>query len=103
MLGTAKLDAYLALERDMLEMDADGSPEAEELRDLMDPIWHALDEWERNYLNHRLDVDPETLHPIRIPIGQDFYIDPLRETACEPGEVSNRTVGHEFTDWEYVA
>ena len=103
MLGTARLDAYLTLERDMLEMDADGSPEAEELRDLMDPIWHALDDWERNYLNHRSDVALETLHPIRIPIGKEFYIDTKQKAAVEPEMVSNRSVGLVFKDWECAA
>lgn len=42
----------------MLELDAENDPAAEELRDLMDPIWHALSEGERDYLNRRSDVDP---------------------------------------------
>jgi hypothetical protein len=50
-------EAYLCLERAMLALDATDSPVADQLRDVMDPLWHALTEEECATLDARLSVE----------------------------------------------
>ena len=47
------LRAYLILERKMMSLDEQSDPAADRLRDLMDPLWHELDDEGREYLNSR--------------------------------------------------
>lgn len=49
----SRLNAYLALEREMLRLDEAGASLADALRDSMDPIWHQLSQAERQFLNER--------------------------------------------------
>jgi hypothetical protein len=48
-----RLRAYLALEREMLELDDRDDPLADTLRDAMDPLWYALTDAEHAALNAR--------------------------------------------------
>jgi hypothetical protein len=48
-----RLQAYVRLERAMLDLDAADDPLADALRDAMDPIWYALTEEERAVLDGR--------------------------------------------------
>jgi hypothetical protein len=50
---TARLDAYLDLEQDMLALDQAGDSKADQLRDVLDPIWQGLSDDERDFLNRR--------------------------------------------------
>lgn len=50
---SARLNAYLVLERQMLALDEKGDPLADALRDAMDPIWHSLTKDEHELLNER--------------------------------------------------
>jgi len=47
------LDAYLDLERTMVVLDDAGDPMADALRDALDPIWYALTDDDRAFLNRR--------------------------------------------------
>lgn len=53
------MTTYLTLERAMLELDRDQNPLADDLRDLMDPLWYELSDTEREQLNSRGFVDHE--------------------------------------------
>jgi hypothetical protein len=59
------LDAYLGLETQMLALDAQDNPDAESVRDAMDPLWHALTSEDRAWLNRR--TDPGAGRPVVIP------------------------------------
>ncbi len=48
------LDAYLALERAMITLDKDEASLADEVRDVMDPIWRRLSAEERDLLSARM-------------------------------------------------
>ena len=50
---SARLDAYLDVERTMRALDDVGDPMADSLRDALDPIWYALTDDERAFLNRR--------------------------------------------------
>ncbi len=62
------LDLYLALERLMLELDADSNPMADQIRDLMDPLWLRLSSEELARLDARGHVDPRALFPVQLPL-----------------------------------
>lgn len=47
------MKTWLVLERVMLELDEFDEETADLLRDLMDPIWYALTDKEREELNSR--------------------------------------------------
>jgi hypothetical protein len=52
-MPSADLDLYRTLERAMLALDETGDPHADEVRDLMDPIWYRLSDEERATLKTR--------------------------------------------------
>lgn len=61
----SRLEAYLAMERQMLRLDEIGDAYADDLRDAMDPLWHRLSPEERAFLNGRTIPDRiEELEPI---------------------------------------
>ena len=45
-----RLQAYLALERSMLDLDDLDDSLADKLRDAMDPVWYALTDEERSWV-----------------------------------------------------
>ena len=47
------LESYLALERLMVSLDELEDPRADDLRDVMDPIWYAMSDEERSLLEAR--------------------------------------------------
>ncbi len=62
------LDLYLALERLMLELDADSNAMADRIRDLMDPLWLRLSPEELARLDARGQIEPADLFPVQLPI-----------------------------------
>lgn len=54
-MATPFLGAYLHLEREMMSLDRKSDPAAERLREFMDPLWHELDDEDRDHLNSRPD------------------------------------------------
>ncbi|MEK7866825.1 MAG: hypothetical protein AAB434_09105 [Planctomycetota bacterium] len=65
---SARLDAYLALERVMFELDAAGDDLANAIRDAMDPVWYALTDEEHARLDARKIGEVHALNPIRLSI-----------------------------------
>ena len=47
------LAEYLRLKREMMSLDDNDDPRADDIRDLLDPIWWKLTEEERENLNKR--------------------------------------------------
>src|SRR5450432_1576867 len=65
---TPDLETYLRLERTMLELEKNGDPMADQIRDLMDPIWHRLSSEEIGLLNSRGKSEvPRKLVPDNAP------------------------------------
>lgn len=62
------LDVYLALERLMLELDEDANPIADQIRDLMDPLWRQLSDDEVARLDSRGQIEPAELFPVQLPV-----------------------------------
>jgi hypothetical protein len=62
------LDVYLTLERLMIELDEDGNPIADQVRDLMDPLWRRLSAEEVARLDARGQIDPAALFPVQLPV-----------------------------------
>ncbi len=54
MAVSPRLNAYLALERAMVDLDDAGDPLGDALRDQMDPIWLKLSPDERTALESRV-------------------------------------------------
>ncbi len=69
---TVRLDAYLDLERAMRALDEVGDPTAEALRDALDPIWYALTDDERAFLNRR-DIAPGPVYRIRVALDSTLF------------------------------
>lgn len=59
MALSPRLRAYLALEREMLELDRLEDPAADSLRDAMDPLWLSLTDAEHAWLNGRRVAPPQ--------------------------------------------
>ena len=53
MAISTRLGTYLALERQMVALDLDSDPLADDLRDRMDVFWYALTDTERALLDAR--------------------------------------------------
>ena len=83
---SALLDAYLDLERLMLELDERGDPGADRVRDLMDPLWYQLGDEDHAHLDTRGLVSLASLHPIRLPAGTGLHYC----SAPAPGAIRDR-------------
>ncbi len=61
-----RLEAYLSLERAMLQLDAAGDLFADALRDAMDPLWYELGDEDREFLSRRqVPESISELEPLR--------------------------------------
>ena len=85
-----ELRRYLDLEQAMVELDAHGNPEADQIRDLMDGVWRDLSVDDRAWIKDR------TLQPLgselRLPVGDRLFAKP-------PVSAPDPTVKWLFTDW----
>ena len=90
------LGAYLHLEREMMSLDRRSDPAAERLRDFMDPLWHDLDDEDRDYLNSRQSESLGVLHTLIVSGG---YLAP---TSLEQHGVEETKTGQEYSDGELV-
>jgi hypothetical protein len=92
---TARLSAYLALERQMLALDALGDPIAEMLRDAMDSLWYELSEEEHQVLDNRTVQFPGESF---LTFGKDLFEDVVEQPVIKirQGPIS-------VTDWECAA
>jgi hypothetical protein len=91
-----KMHLYLRLERLMIELDDQGDPFAEKLRDLMDPLWFSLSKEEHEFLDSRGEVEVRTLYPITLAIDNLFQ--KPSEVAIPPVVIvqSKNGVGKQF-------
>jgi hypothetical protein len=102
MAVSTRLHAYLTLERVMLELDQSGDPLADRIRDLMDPVWYDLSDEEHSALDRRADTALESLHPIRLPAGEDLFVEPSatgRRTVVAQGQRAGLCI----SGWEMAA
>ena len=99
---TARLDAYLALERVMLLLEDAGDPLADNLRDVMDPVWYALSDEEHAVLDAREIGTATSLHPIRFPLGSEVFVKPA-EPVGPLESIRDQNVGREFDGWKRAA
>jgi hypothetical protein len=74
------LDLYLRLERIMMELDDQGDPIADRMRDLMDPIWYGLSEEDRHFLDERGEMEIRSLYPVTLMVP-DLFRMPVVETT----------------------
>ncbi len=80
MAVSVRLDAYLALEQIMLDLDAAGEELAETIRDMMDPVWYALSDEEHAFLDGRVIGGVYRLKLARLPFTKDL-LSPPRPTG----------------------
>jgi hypothetical protein len=73
-----ELRKYLNLEQAMVELDARGNPESDQIRDVMDIVWNQLSTIERDWINGR--VLPPLASELRVPIGDTLFVaKPIRK------------------------
>lgn len=62
----------------MMECDDRDDPMADQIRDLMDPIWYALSEEDRLFLGGRGLIDVGVLYPVTLTVP-DLFQNPEEE------------------------
>ncbi len=71
---SARLDAYLDVERNMLALDDVDDPMADALRDALDTIWYALTDEERTILNRR-EIAPGPVYAVRVAVDDSLFVE----------------------------
>ena len=69
-----RMHLYLRLERLMIDLDDQGDPLAEKVRDLMDPIWYSLSEQDHEFLDSRGEIEMSVLYPVTLTMKGLFQI-----------------------------
>jgi hypothetical protein len=95
---SVRLDAYLDLERTMRALDDVGDPIADTLRDALDPIWYALADDERAFLNRRVVVSGP-VYAVRLAPDANLFV-------AVPAPSLSTTVPTPpipIVDWKYAA
>jgi hypothetical protein len=69
---SVRLDAYLDLERAMLALDDAGDQMADALRDALDPIWYALSDDDRAFLNQR-SIASGPVYYVRVAVDAGLF------------------------------
>lgn len=88
MAVSARLDAYRKLERVMLDLDAAGDSLADQLRELMDPLWYALNDEEHAALDSRSPapssalISPSPVLPTELRFCLPVAVEPLPQRAA---------------------
>ena len=102
MALTHKLDTYLTLERVMIELDERDDPLADDLRDIMDPLWYSLSPQERAHLNSRTVGEIRRFNPITLSMG-DIVL-PEAKTRDGPWEeIKGKDTGKRYSLSEVLA
>jgi hypothetical protein len=52
----------------MLDLERSADSMADQVRDLMDPVWYRLSQEEIALLDSRGEIDPAELFPVRLPL-----------------------------------
>ncbi len=95
---SVRLDAYLDLERTMLALDDAGDAMADVLRDALDPIWYALTDDDRAFLNRR-SIAAGPVYYVRVAIAAGLFMD-----VAPPTPPTNRpTTPVHIDDWMCAA
>lgn len=79
MALSKQLELYLRLERIMIELDDRDDPYAENIRDLMDPLWYELSGEDHAFLNSRGEIDIRVLYPITLSVPDLFQVPPMEQ------------------------
>jgi hypothetical protein len=95
MALTDRMDLYLKLERIMMEFDDVEPGCADQLRDLMDPIWYELSDAEHEFLDSRTDVDVRVLYPVSLSVP-DLYRTPPEGLPASVAVAPDNGVGTRF-------
>ncbi len=90
-----RLDLYLKLERIMLELDDRDDSFADQLRDIMDPLWYAFSKEEHEFLNGRGEIDVRVLYPVTLKVP-DLYRMPCGEASLPVEILPENGVGKRF-------
>jgi hypothetical protein len=90
-----RLDLYLKLERIMLELDDRADSFADQLRDIMDPLWYELSKEEHEFLDGRGEIDVRVLYPVTL-IVPDLYRMPCGEASLPVEVLPENGVGIRF-------
>ena len=90
-----QLDLYLKLERIMIDLDDRGEPFADQVRDLMDPLWYSLSEEEHEFLDGRGEVDVRVLYPVTLTVPDLFQM-PSEEEVASVEILPENGVGRRF-------
>ena len=80
----SRLALYLAAERLMLLAEVVDEQLADNIRDVMDPIWDALSDDERRGLREREVHFPRSLQGLQIPVSDDLYCPPPPVPGTRP-------------------
>lgn len=95
MALSSQLDLYLKLERIMIDLDDRGEPFADQVRDLMDPLWYSLSEEEHEFLDGRGEVDVRVLYPVTLTVPDLFQM-PSEEEVASVEILPENGVGRRF-------
>lgn len=96
-----RLDLYLKLERIMIDLDDRGEPFADQVRDLMDPLWYSLSEEEHEFLDGRGEVDVRVLYPVTLTVPDLFQM-PSEEEVAPVEILPENGVGRRFLLQEVI-
>jgi len=97
MTPQSLLALYLAAERLMLLAEVVDERIADNLRDVMDPIWDALSGDERRVLEEREVHFPRSLEGLQVPVSDDLYCPVPAKPERRP--IPNGPIG----DWRRAA
>jgi len=98
---SSQLDLYLRLERIVIDLDDRGEPFADQLRDLMDPLWYSLSEAEHEFLDGRGEIDARVLYPVTLTVPDLFQV-PSEEEVTPVEILAENGVGRRFLLQEVI-
>ena len=102
MALSSLLRLYLQLERQMLTLDAVGDASADDVRDVMDPLWYRLSDQDRSQLDDRRKDEIPWSPGLVLSISAGFF-----DTREEPPSLAIQrhagSLGLEYADWRLSA
>lgn len=81
---SAILEEYLRLEHEMLRLDELSSPDADDLRDIMDLIWRKLTLKEKAILNERSVVFRNARPRLRLHVNRELLFSVPTQGPMKP-------------------
>jgi len=101
MALSRRMEVYLALERQMMALDDQGDPLADQIRDRLDPIWLRLTPDEHSYLDRREIGGEYRNRSLELPVEGAFMQAPIPESGFR--EEIRGPVGRRFSLGEVLA